>query len=127
MEFIETKYSKKSEGHYSAAVAYGGLIYVSGQLSINPETNEVEVGGVKAEAKRALENLELVLKEVGASKHDVIQCRLYTPDVAYWEDINQVYAEFFKTHKPVRAVVPSNELHSGCLVEIEAIAIDRRK
>lgn len=127
MKLIETKYSKDGGGHYSAAVAYGGLVYISGQLSINPETKEVEKGGVRAEAKRALLNLELVLKEANASKNDVIQCRLYTPDVAYWDEINDVYAEFFGDHKPARAVVPSNKLHSGCLVEIEAIAIDRRK
>ena len=49
-------------------------------------------------------------------------CRLYIPDVAFWDEVNEAYAEFFKEHKPARVIVPSRELHGGALVEIEAIA-----
>ena len=53
---------------------------------------------------------------------DVLQCRVYLPDVAYWGEFNQVYSEFFGAHKPARVVVPTNHLYGGCLVEIEAVA-----
>ena len=67
-------------------------------------------------------NLELVLKAAGLEKKDVAMCRIYIPNVKYWEDLNEAYAEFFGTHRPARVVVPSNNLHHGCLVEVEAVA-----
>ena len=63
-----------------------------------------------------------MLQEAGASREDVLHCRVYIPDVAYWPDLNQVYAEFFGSHCPARVVVPTNRLYNGCLVEVEAIA-----
>lgn len=122
IEQIQTKFSVRDGGHYMPAMKYNGVLYISGQLSIDPETGKVPKGGVKEEARQALENLDTVLKEAGATRNDVLQCRVYIPDVAYWPDLNQVYAEYFGEHKPARIVVPSNKLYNGCLVEVEAIA-----
>ncbi len=122
MEFINTPYSVKDGGHYTPAIAHAGTLYISGQLSIDPATKQVPPGGVPAETQQALENLYTVLKQAGLDKEDVIMCRVYTPDVGYWGEINEVYSAFFGTHKPARVVVPSNRLYDGCLVEIEAIA-----
>lgn len=122
MKKIETVYSVKDGGHYSPAIEYQGIIYISGQLSINPETGRVPEGGVSVEAQQALENLNTVLKAAGITKEDVLQCRVYLPDVKYWGEFNEVYSEFFGSHKPARVVVPSNNLYGGCLVEIEAVA-----
>jgi reactive intermediate/imine deaminase len=122
MKFITTD-SARSGPHYSPGVVYNGLLYVSGQLSIDPATGAVPPGGVAAETRQALLNLEAVLAAVCAKKTDVIQCRVYTPDVDLWDEINAVYAEFFGDHKPARCVVPTSRLHYGCLVEIEAVAI----
>ena len=122
MQFINTASSGRGAAHYSAGVIHNGLLYVSGQLSIDPATGEVPEGGVAAETRQALLNLEAVLKAAGAKKTDVIQCRVYTPDVDFWNEINAVYAEFFGDHKPARCVVPTTRLHFGCLVEIEAVA-----
>jgi len=108
--------------HYSPGVVHNGLLYVSGQLSIDPATGKVPAGGAAAETRQALLNLEAVLTAAGAKKTDVIQCRVYTPDVDLWDEINAVYAGFFGDHKPARCVVPSTRLHFGCLVEIEAVA-----
>lgn len=123
MKKINTKYSTRDGGHYSPGVIHNGLLYVSGQLSVNPETSEKPSGDIEEETKQALANLKHVLEAAGVSKDEVIQCRLYTPDVGYWPEINKVYADFFGEHKPSRVVVPSNELHGGCLVEIEAVAV----
>lgn len=122
MKTIETKYSTRDGGHYVPAMEYNGVVYISGQLSINPETGKIPLGGVKPEAEQALENLNTVLKAAGVSKESVISCRVYLPDVAYWADFNEVYMEFFGDHKPARVVVPTNNLYAGCKVEIEAIA-----
>lgn len=125
MEFIQTKSSGKGVAHYSAGVVHNGILYISGQLSINPHTGTVPEGGVKEETKQALANLKAVLDEAGAKPNQVLQCRVYTPDVELWGDINEVYAEFFQEHKPARCVVPTTKLHFGCLVEIEAlVALD---
>jgi len=122
MEPVITNYSLRSSGHYVPAIKHNGLVYVSGQLSVDPETGQVVPGGIKAEVRQALLNMERVLKAAGTDKSNVIHCRLYIADVAYWSELNEVYAEFFGGHKPARAVVPSGSLHYGCLVEIEAIA-----
>lgn len=122
MKIITTKYSVRTEGHYSPGVIHGGILYISGQLSVDPETGRPPEGGVKEEARQALKNIDLVLTTAGLTRNDVLQCRVYIPDVAYWGELNEAYAEYFGEHKPARVVVPSGPLHSGCLVEIEAIA-----
>ena len=129
MQFINTPSSGSSQNsssrkgaHYSAGVVHNGLLYVSGQLSIDPATGKVPEGGIISEARQALLNLEAVLTAAGAKKTDVLQCRVYTPNVDFWNDINAVYAEFFGDHKPARSVVPTTRLHFGCLIEIEAVA-----
>lgn len=119
---VETKYSVRDGGHYSPGMIYNGTLYISGQLSIDPETGKVPEGGVKAEAAQALKNLDMVLQAAGVSKERVLQCRVYLPDVAYWGELNEVYSQYFGAHKPARVVVPSNHLYQGCLVEIEAVA-----
>lgn len=125
MRKIETLYSTRDGGHYVPAMEHNGVLYISGQLSINPETGKIPEGGVKAEARQSLENLNTVLKAAGLEKTDVIMCRVYVPDVKYWPDLNEVYSEFFGDHKPARVVVPSNNLYAGCLVEIEAVAASK--
>lgn len=122
MDRIETEISVRDGGHYTPGIKYNGVLYISGQLSINPETGKPAEGGVKEEAKQALSNLDLVLKTAEVPRENVIQCRVYIPDVAFWGELNEAYAEYFGNHKPARVVVPSNQLYGGCKVEIEAIA-----
>ena len=98
------------------------MLYVSGQLSIDPDTREVCKGDIKDHTRLALDNVDRVLKEAGVRRDQVVFCRVYTPSVEDWRPINEVYAEFFGDHKPGRVVVSTTDLHFGCLVEIEAIA-----
>ncbi len=122
MKLIRAEHSEKSQGHYSPGVISGRLLFVSGQLSVHPKTGKRPEGGIQEETLQALINLETVLKAAGIDRTNVVQCRVYVPDVAYWPEVNDVYSAFFKDHKPARVIVPTNKLHSGCLVEIEAIA-----
>ena len=122
MEFVRPPFRGENKGHYTAGVISKGMLYVSGQLSIDPDTREVAKGDIKDHTRLALDNVDRVLKEAGVTRNDVVFCRVYTSDVKYWGPINEVYAESFGEHKPGRVVVSTTELHFGCLVEIEAIA-----
>lgn len=122
MQIITPDFKGENKGHYSAGVVSNGTLYVSGQLSIDPDTREVCKGDIKDHARLALSNVDRVLKAAGVTRDNVVLCRVYTPDVKYWGPINEVYAEFFGAHKPARVVVSTTTMHFGCLVEIEAIA-----
>ena len=122
MKMVCPPFKGENKGHYTAGVISRGMLYVSGQLSIDPDTREVCQGDIKDHTRLALDNVERVLKEAGVSRNDVVMCRVYTPDVNYWGPINEVYAEFFGEHKPARVIVSTTTLHFGCLVEIEAVA-----
>ncbi len=122
MRIIDPKFKRVNPGHYSAGVISKGMLYVSGQLSIDPDTREVCQGDIKDHTRLALNNVDRVLKAAGVSRNQVVFCRVYTPSVEYWGPINEVYAEFFGDHKPGRVVVSTTDLHFGCLVEIEAFA-----
>jgi len=122
MKIIAPPCRGENKGHYAPGVVSRGMLYVSGQLSIDPDTRAVPEGGFEEHARLALSNLDRVLKEAGLSRDRVVQCRLYLTDIEGWDAVNAAYAEFFGDHRPARAVVPVPALHFGCLVEIEAIA-----
>ena len=122
MNKIIPQYDGENKGHYTAGIISNGMLYISGQLSIDPDTRKVPEGGIGAHARLALANVERVLKAAGLSRTDIVQCRVYVSDIDQWDSVNEVYAEFFGDHKPARVVVPIGKLHFGCLVEIEAIA-----
>lgn len=122
MKMVCPPFKGENKGHYTAGVISRGMLYVSGQLSIDPDTREVCQDDIKDHTRLALDNVDRVLKEAGVSRNDVVMCRVYTPDVNYWGPINEVYAEFFGEHKPARVIVSTTTLHFGCLVEIEAVA-----
>ena len=123
MKLIAGNANKK--GHYSSGVLVGNILYISGQLPIDPETGQLAAGDIEAQTKAALGNVERVLTAAGLAKTDVAMCRVYIPDMAYWDTVNDIYADFFGEHKPARVIVPTRELHHGALVEIEAMAEKR--
>ena len=122
MKKIVPDYVAENKGHYSPGVVSNGMLYISGQLSIDPDTRRLPEGGLEAHARQALANVDRVLREAGLVRDSVVLCRVYIADMEGWDIVNRVYAEFFGTHKPARAVVPVGRLHFGCLVEIEAVA-----
>lgn len=122
MEKITPAYAAKSSGHYSPGIMSRGMLYISGQLPIDPDTRRMAGDTIEDHARQALANVDRVLAEAGLTRDRVVQCRVYITDPAHWDAVNRVFAEFFGAHKPARAVVPVSALHFGCLVEIEAIA-----
>lgn len=122
MEKVMINAKGENKGHYAPGMISNGMLYISGQLSIDPDTRKVPEGGVEEHMKLALANMDRVLQSAGLTRNDVVQCRIYIPDIEFWDRINQVYAEFFGDHTPARVVVPVPALHFGCLAEIEAVA-----
>jgi 2-iminobutanoate/2-iminopropanoate deaminase len=122
MRMISTPDAPPPAGHYSQAVVYGDTVYVSGQLAVDPVTGEKGVGSIEEQTLLALRNIEQILLSAGSDLDHVIKTIAYLSDVELWSGVNQAYAEVFGEHRPARAVVPSRDLHFGCLVEIEAIA-----
>ena len=112
----------KNPGHYAPGVISKGMLYVSGQLPKDVWTGKIVEDNITEQTVQALKNVELVVKSAGATLDDVVLCRVYISDMANWDVVNKVYAEFFGEHMPARVVVPTRELHFGALVEIEAMA-----
>ncbi len=110
-----------SNGHYSQCIEHNGLLYLSGQLPFDPMTRKMPEG-IEKQTLQTLQNIALILDEAGSNIKKVIQVRIYIPQVELWNQVNQVYADFFGDHKPVRCVVPTRDLHFGALIEVEALA-----
>ena len=122
MRTISTPDAPPPAGHYSQAVVYGDTVYVSGQLAVDPVTGERGIGSIGEQTRLVLRNIEQILFSSGSDLNHVVKTTAYISDVELWGGVNQAYAEVFGDHRPARAVVPSRDLHYGCLVEIEAVA-----
>jgi len=124
MRIIETSAAPRAGGHYSQGVAHGGLVYVSGQLPLDPATGDVTgEGDIEAQAERALRNVEAILVAAGSSLDQVVQVTIYITGRALWPQVNAVYARILGDHRPARAVIPVPEIKPGCLIEIQAIGV----
>lgn len=122
MQKVNLIVSGENKGHYTPGIISQGLLFISGQLSLDLDTREVAKGGVREHMRQALTNLGRVLEAAGLTAKDVVQCRIYVVGIDNWDEINEEYAAFFGEHKPARIVVSASELHFGCMVEIEAVA-----
>jgi 2-iminobutanoate/2-iminopropanoate deaminase len=122
MKIIQTPLAPQPGGHYSQAIVHDGLVYVSGQLPVNPVTRERNRGCVEDQTKLVLQNLAAVLKAAGSRPDLVLKTTVYISNISLWDRVNEVYGEFFGDHRPARAVVPTRELHYGVMVEMDAIA-----
>lgn len=121
MKAINTNDAPKAVGAYVQGIATDSLVFTSGQLPLNPKTGEL-VTEIKAATKQALENVENILKEAGSSRDKVIKCVVYLDDINNFKAFDEVYAEFFKDHKPARSAFEVANLPKDGLLEIEAIA-----
>jgi 2-iminobutanoate/2-iminopropanoate deaminase len=110
-------------GPYSPAVRAGGFIYVSGQIPIDPVTNQTVLGDVKTETRQVLSNIQRILEGCGATMADVVKCGVFLADVKDFAAMNEVYAEFFGNAKPARTTIGVGALPlQGAKVEIDAVA-----
>lgn len=107
---------------YSQAVVHGDLVFVSGQLGIDPETNEVVQGGITAQTERALENVREIVEAAGSGLANVLQSSIFLIDLQDFGAMNEVYARALGDVYPARATVQIAALPSGARIEIAVIA-----
>ncbi|MCA1613461.1 MAG: Rid family detoxifying hydrolase [Acidobacteria bacterium] len=122
MRTVYTPDAPKPGGHYSQAVVYNGLVFVAGQLSIDPRTGEKRLGSIEEQTEQALANVDAILRAAGSDLSRVLKMTVYVSDIELWGAVNEVYARVLGEHRPARAVIPTRELHYGFLVEIDAVA-----
>lgn len=115
----------KAIGPYSQAVEIGGAVYLSGQIGLDPATGQLVPGGVEAEARRVMKNLEAVLGAAGLGFADVVRTTIFLADLADFGAVNEIYGSCFGDPKPARSTVQAAALPRGARVEIDAIAIKK--
>lgn len=121
MEKISTTKAPNAIGPYSQAVVNNGVLYTSGQIALDPETNTVKAVTIEEQTKRVCENLGAVLEAAGSSFDKVIKTTCFLADMADFAAFNEVYGQYF-TSKPARSCVAVKDLPKGVLCEVELIA-----
>lgn len=122
IEMIRSPETAPPGGHYSAATAFGDLVFVSGQLPVQPDGTHDAYASFEEQARRALANLLAVVRAAGSGPERVLKVTAYVVGMENWPAFNRVFAEAFGDARPARAIVPVPPLHYGYLVEVEAIA-----
>jgi 2-iminobutanoate/2-iminopropanoate deaminase len=122
-ERITTPHAPAAIGPYSQAIAYGELVFASGQIALDPQTGQLIEGDVRAQTRQALENLSAVLQQAGTSLAQVAKTTVFLTTMGNFAAMNEVYGEYFSGEPPARSTVAVAELPRAALVEIEAIAI----
>lgn len=122
-EVIATANAPAAVGPYSQAIRAGDLIFTAGQLGIDPVSGKLVEGGVEAQARQALTNLQAVLEAAGSSLSRAVKVTVFLQDIDDFKAVNDVYARFFTAEPPARSAVQVAALPLGGLVEIEALAL----
>lgn len=122
MNAISTTKAPAAIGPYSQAIKVGELVFVSGQLPIDPATGAFAEGGIKELTRQSLTNMKAILEEAGTSMANVVKTTVFLADMNDFAAMNEVYAEFFAAPFPARSAVAIKTLPKGALVEIECIA-----
>ena len=124
MNFISTDNAPKAIGPYSQAIEIDKFIYTSGQIALTPNGEMLE-DDIEIQTKQVLTNLENILKEANSSLYLVIKTTIFLTNMNDFAKVNEIYATFFKDHKPARSTVAVKTLPKNALMEIDAIAIKR--
>ncbi|MBP3227771.1 MAG: RidA family protein [Bacteroidaceae bacterium] len=119
---ISTPNAPAAIGPYSQAIEAGGLVFVSGQIPVDPATGEIVSGGIADLTARCLNNAAAILKEAGLTLADVVKTTVFLADMADFAEMNAEYAKFFPAPAPARSAVAVKTLPKGVRVEIECIA-----
>jgi len=122
MKVISTADAPAAIGPYSQAIKSGDLVFLSGQIPIDPKTGELVVGDIAVQTERVLDNLAAVLAAAGTGFGSVVKTTIYLVDLADFQVVNETYAKRFSAAPPARATVQVSALPKGARVEIDAIA-----
>lgn len=122
LHYIETKEAPAAVGPYSQAVRGGGMVYVSGQLGLVPDTGHFAGPDFASQARQALANIGAILSAAGCGIKDMVSVDVFVTDMENFKEFNTIYAEFMGGHKPARAVVQVSALPLGGVVEVKCVA-----
>ena len=122
-QIISTDKAPAAVGPYSQAVRANGLLFISGQIPLDPATGKIVEGGITEQTTRVMQNLGAILKEAGADFSNIVKCTCLLSDMANFKAMNDVYGSYFSENPPARAAFAVKELPLSVMVEIEAIAV----
>lgn len=122
VNFTSSEVTRGLDLPFSEVARHGDLLFLSGMIGVEPGTLELVPGGLEAEARRALENVRLMLAAAGATPDDVLRCTVMLNDIERWSDFNRVYVDFFGDHRPARSALGADGLALGAAVEIQCVA-----
>jgi len=122
-EIIETTSAPAPIGPYSQAVRANGLVFVSGQIPVHPDTGLVVDGGIAEQTHQVMKNLAAILNAAGCGLDQVVKTTVFLSNLEDFARFNQIYEEYFAKAKPARATVQVACLHKKALLEVEAIAV----
>lgn len=123
-QFLNSAQAQKGNFPFSEAVRAGDFLLLSGQVGMDRATGKVVGGGIEAEARQTLRNIQEVLERNGSSLGAVVKCTVFLADMAEWGKFNTVYREFFKSPFPARSALGVNGLALGARVEVECMAYE---
>lgn len=120
---VDTDKAPAAIGPYSQAIIAGNMIYLSGQIGLDPGSGKLVEGSIVAETKQVLENIKAILAAAGSDMESVVSVNVYLADQDYFAAMNEVYAAYFKDPFPARVTVAVRSLPKGAKVEISAVAV----
>jgi 2-iminobutanoate/2-iminopropanoate deaminase len=122
-EIINTEKAPAPIGPYSQAVMAGNMLFVSGQIAINPQTNSLETANIEAETRQVMANLKAILEKSGLGFNDVVKATIFVKDLNNFQKINEVYGSYFTSDFPARETVEVSRLPKDVNVEISVVAL----
>lgn len=123
-KIIHTNKAPQAIGTYSQAVKCQGMVFVSGQIPLEPENMEMVTGGIEAQIKQVFENLSAVCTAAGGSLNDIVKLTVYLTDMGDFPHVNAIMEQYFTAPYPARAAVGVAALPKGAMVEMDAILVD---
>ena len=121
-KIIATTNAPAAIGPYSQGVQVNGMLFISGQLPIDPATGKMADGDVKAQTEQSLKNVQAILEEAGYTFNDVVKTTVFLADMSYFAEMNEVYKQYYATECPARSAFAVKALPMNAMVEIETIA-----
>ena len=120
---ISTEKAPQAIGPYSQAIEANGMLFISGQIPLDPESRKIVEGGIEEQTEQVLKNIGAILAAAGYSYSNVVKSTCLLADMSYFAGMNKVYARYYPSSPPARAAFSVNELPMQALVEIETIAV----
>jgi 2-iminobutanoate/2-iminopropanoate deaminase len=123
MKIISTPNAPLAIGPYSQAIEKNGILFISGQIPVNPSNGKIESNSIRDQTAQVLRNIEAITEAAGYSLNDIVKTTCYITDMRNFAEMNEVYASVFSNNPPARATVEVNKLPKDVLIEIDGIAI----